>query len=121
MLTINLKNPRLTLAVAVGLLAIAGPAGAGPVSGAPADTSSIQAHAPVSPTPSSGGHPSQGAPTVGGATKTEPEPYMSPTAAITAGASLRADKNEISIETLELGRPGRPRGIDVWETVNLQA
>ena len=121
MLTCKLKNPRLTLAVAVGLLAIAGPAGAGAVSGEPADTSSSQAHAPLAPTPSSGGHPSQGAPTVGGATKTAPEAYLSPTAASLAVVSLRADKNEISIETLELGHPGRPRGIDVWETVALRA
>lgn len=52
---------------------------------------------------------------------TEPGPCLSPTAGVTAAVSLRADKNEISIETLELGSPGRPRGIDVWETVSLRA
>ena len=70
----NLKGPRLTLAVALGLLAIAGPASAGTGAG---------------DLPSS-------------------------------DESLRADKNEISIETLELGRPGQPRGIDVWETAGLR-
>ncbi len=119
MLTINHKHSRLTLAVAVGLLAVPGLAGPGPVAGKPADTSSSQAHAPVSPAPSAGGHPSQGVATVGGGT--EPEPCLSPTAGVTAAVSLRADKNEISIETLELGSPGRPRGIDVWETVSLRA
>ena len=63
MLTINLKRPRLTFAVALGVLAIAGPASAGTGAG---DPPSSAAHAPVSLTPSSGGHPSQGAPTVGG-------------------------------------------------------
>ncbi len=114
MLTINLKRPRLTLAVALGLLAIAGPAGAGTGAG---DPPSRAAHAPVSLTASSGGHPSQGAPTVGGGITSEPAPYVSPTPGITGAVGLRADKSEITIETLEFGRPG-PRGIDVWETVS---
>jgi hypothetical protein len=83
MLTINLKRPRLTLAVGLGLLAIAGPAGAGTGAGNPGDPPPSPPHAPVSLTPSAGGHPSQGAPTVGGGTTTDPEPYLSPTPAIT--------------------------------------
>ena len=118
MLTINLKRPRLTLAVALGVLAIAGPASAGTGAG---DPPSSAAHAPVSLAPSLGGHPSQGAPTVGGGTNTDPEPYLSPTPGVTGAEGLRADKSEVSIETLELGRPGQPRGIDVWETAGLSA
>ena len=44
MLSINLKRPGLTLAVALGLLAIAGPASAGTGAG---DPPSSAAHAPV--------------------------------------------------------------------------
>jgi hypothetical protein len=78
MFSINLKRPTMTLALIAGL-AIAGPAGAGAAVAHAGELPSSQAHTPAPPEPSAGGHPSQGAATVGGGTKTEPEAYRSPT------------------------------------------
>jgi hypothetical protein len=82
MFSINLKRPLLTLTVTAGLLAIAGPASVGTAVGNPENLPASQAHWLAPPKPSSGGHPSQGAPTVGGGTKSKPERYRSPTAAL---------------------------------------
>ena len=67
MYSVNLKRSSVTIALIAGL-AVAGPAGAG-----------TQAHSPAPPELSAGGHPSQGAATVGGGTQTKPEAYRSPT------------------------------------------
>lgn len=75
----NRKRSLLTLALTAGLLGVAGPAGVGAAAGNEEAPASRQAHAPVSPQPSPGGHPSQGAPTVGGGITSKPEAYESPT------------------------------------------
>ena len=114
MFRISFKRPLITVAVSAGLLTAAGPASAGTAVGSPEDLPSGQAHSPAAPKPSSGGHPSQGAPTVGGGTTTKTEPYESPTPSLDYDgnkiatridvwetASLKSDKNEVSIETIE--------------------
>jgi hypothetical protein len=78
MFSIDLKRSPVTLALIAGL-AIAGVAGAGTAVANAGDLPSSQAHTPAPPELSAGGHPSQGAATVGGGTKTEPEAYRSPT------------------------------------------
>jgi hypothetical protein len=82
MFGINLKRPLLTLTVTAGLLAIAGPASVDTAVGNPESLPGSQAHWLAPPTPSSGGHPSQGAPTVGGGITSKPERYRSPTPAL---------------------------------------
>ena len=79
MYSLNLKRSPATLAVIAGVLAIAGPAAAGTAVSEPVDGPSSQAHSPAPPEPSAGGHPSQGAATVGGGIGTEPRTYRSPT------------------------------------------
>jgi hypothetical protein len=79
MFGINLKRPLLTLTVTAGPLVTAGPASVGTAVGNPESLPASQAHWLASPRPSSGGHPSQGAPTVGGGTKSKPERYRFPT------------------------------------------
>ena len=79
MFGINLKSPLTALTVTAGLLAIAGPASVGTAVGNPEKLPASQAHWLAPPKASSGGHPSQGAPTVGGGIRSKPERYRSPT------------------------------------------